>query len=944
MRQQDPYADIALPIQTGDPYADIAAPIPTNRNRRQAPAAAPQPQEDENAPFQPELLPGDNGIYPTMRPNAVPAAPPVHEIDPDQATANAAVFGAQGTQRDPINLATLPPEDRAYLNGGWYVKLPNGEVRRLMADARPNAGGEGAEQIAPGLFLEAQSTIPEDMAKSLPTGVVEGLTGTLGAQGTLGQMIGLRQGDYLPGLGVIGPSGEQINESIRNHIGYDYYQPQTPLGEWSRTVGEFAPGALVPGSTGTKLASWLVPAGASEGAGQLARMLQGGERDTAAEGYARMAGGFFGGLGVGGVNTVRGGADISLRNAAQGVTPQQLEMAALLRRDADSFGINLTNANAVQQVTGGGTGLGQLQRAVEGSSPRLQSYFAALPEQVRGAVGAQLDQIGPSVEPSALAPRVQQAAGGVLDTLRRRANEDAGQFYDRLPGQSLPPEQFGQLTENPSFAAALRAVRDDEELAPLLNRAPPMEQDVRMLRAQQQGFGLETYHGTATRDGTAFDSFDPARLGSNTRQSEGELGFFSSARPDLANEYATIASRGGWRPDRVPADPYVMPLRVRAQNPRRYDTASEFYNDAYAYRDDLSGWRNRLQSEGYDSVIVRPDAEEVVAFSPDQIRSSFDPFAAPTPDNDLNVINEVVKQLDTMADEAAPNSMRVGGSMTRASQRREARALADALASEASPDWRMAHDTVRGVNEAFIDPLKAGPIGALADANEAAPNLAGMTGRLFPDKPFEGQAQETARALELMGEIDPTVGGPLVRQHLSRQAMESMQDTPSGPNQFGGADFAARVFGNPEQRRTVMGALDVVNRPDPNMAFPPLSANAAPARGSDPMANLVEVLMATGQRHKGGSQTAFIQELQQQMRNGNLATGAAQTITNPTGVFGRVGRGIDDWTARRNAETLADLLMANSEEFNARLTRAINRPRGANRVRAGVALSAGQED
>jgi hypothetical protein len=48
--------------------------------------------------------------------------------------------------------------------------------------------------------------------------------------------------------------------------------------------------------------------------------------------------------------------------------------------------------------------------------------------------------------------------------------------------------------------------------------------------------------------------------------------------------------------------------------------------------------------------------------------------------------------------------------------------------------------------------------------------------------------------------------------------------------------------------------------------------------------------------------------------------------------------------ARRNAETLADLLMANSEDFNARLTRALNRPRGANRIRAGVAVAAGQED
>jgi hypothetical protein len=270
--------------------------------------------------------------------------------------------------------------------------------------------------------------------------------------------------------------------------------------------------------------------------------------------------------------------------------------------------------------------------------------------------------------------------------------------------------------------------------------------------------------------------------------------------------------------------------------------------------------------------------------------------------------------------------------------------LADALAREASPDYGMARDTVRGINEAFIGPLKAGPIGALADTSEAAPNLAAMTGRLFPDTPFEGQAAETARALELMGEIDPSVGGPLVRQQLARQAMEAQQELATGSNQFGGANFAARAFGNPEQRRTVMGALDVVNRPDPNMAFPPLSANAVPARGSDPMAQLVEVLQATGQRHRAGSDTAFNQDIQRQMAGGNVASGAVRSVANIPGIPGRIATGIDDIVARRNAETLADLLMANSEDFNARLTRALNRPRGANRVRAGVAVAAGQED
>jgi hypothetical protein len=311
---------------------------------------------------------------------------------------------------------------------------------------------------------------------------------------------------------------------------------------------------------------------------------------------------------------------------------------------------------------------------------------------------------------------------------------------------------------------------------------------------------------------------------------------------------------------------------------------------------------------------------------------------------DLSTVNRVIQQLDIMGENVRPGVMNPTGNYTLAAQREQAAALARQLAAATSPEFAAARRTVATGRQAFVDPLRRGPIGTIAGQSDVQPNLAGQTEALFPSMPFEGQAAETARALELMGEIDPSVGGPLVRQQLARQAMEAQQNLATGANQFGGANFAARAFGNPEQRRTVMGALDVVNRPDPNMAFPPLSANAAPARGSDPMAQLVEVLQATGQRARAGSETAFNQEIQEQLRGGNLASNTVRSVGNIPGIPGQIAKSVDDFVARRNAETLADLLMTRSEDFNARLTRALNRPRGANRVRAGVAVTAGQED
>lgn len=756
MRRQDPYADIALPVQAGDPYADIALPIPTNRNRRPAPSA-PVPQDGEDAPFQPELLPGDNGIYPDTGPGSSP--------------------------NNPIDLATVDRATAAGMKRGMWVKGPDGTVYPLPSDPVEGQFRVGDLPQAPGVNVRPQSAI-QDVAQSFPTGVVEGLTGLAGMPGTVQQMMGGEVGQMLPGFGFVTPSGEQMNQMIRQGLGRDYYQPQTVAGEYSRTLGEFLPGALAPGSGLARGASVAVPAFTSETAGQIARGMSGGQRDTSAENMARLGGGLVGGFGVGGLGAVRGGANISLGNAAEGVTPQNLQMAAALRRDAQAMGIDLTNAEAIQQVTGGGSGLTRLQRVVEGQTPRMAPMFANRPAQVQGAIEARLNQIAPNVEPGQLAGQAQGAAENVLNTMRRRVNESAEPLYAQLPGQTLDPADLAQLQANPSYSAASQQLMGNPELAALVTGGP----------------------------------------------------------------------------------------------------------------------------------------------------------------EDLSTVNRVVQQLDTMGENARPGVMNPGGNYTLAAQREQVAALARQLASATSPEFAAARQTVATGRQAFVDPLRRGPIGTIAGQSDVQPNLVAQTEALFPAMPFEGTAEETARALSLMGEIDPTVGGPLVRQHLARQAMEAQQNLATGANQFGGANFAARAFGNPEQRRTVMGALDVVNRPDPNLAFPPLSANAAPARGSDPMERLVEVLQATGQRQRAGSETAFNTEAIQNLRGGNLASGAVKSVTNPLGIPGRIGQGVDDFLARRNAETLADLLMANSEDFNARLTRALNRPRGANRIRAGVAIGAGQED
>lgn len=154
----------------------------------------------------------------------------------------------------------------------------------------------------------------KDVAKSGLTGLTEGVTGMLGLPGTLTEMV--------TGQPSLLPSAETLNKAIEGTrvtspmaanqgIVGPLYQPKTVPGEYSRTLGQFAPSAAVgPAGTIPKIASVAVPAIASEAAGQQFK-------GTAAEGPAR----FVAALAApAAMNTVvRGGKAIA--NALRGVKP-----------------------------------------------------------------------------------------------------------------------------------------------------------------------------------------------------------------------------------------------------------------------------------------------------------------------------------------------------------------------------------------------------------------------------------------------------------------------------------------------------------------------------------------------------------------------------------------------------------------------------------------------
>jgi len=155
-----------------------------------------------------------------------------------------------------------------------------------VADDR--SGRFAEPRLVPAFERDApRSTEPQvgpDILKSLGSGLVRGAAGLAALPGDAENL--LTQGlDYLatkfgkPGLAEAKAkfdkatnsepyTSQQLLKDIKPYTG-ELHEPQTTAGRFARTAGEFAPGALFPGGPAQRVLNTVVPAVASETAGQL---------------------------------------------------------------------------------------------------------------------------------------------------------------------------------------------------------------------------------------------------------------------------------------------------------------------------------------------------------------------------------------------------------------------------------------------------------------------------------------------------------------------------------------------------------------------------------------------------------------------------------------------------------------------------------------------------
>jgi hypothetical protein len=149
----------------------------------------------------------------------------------------------------------------------------------LRSKAPPAEQAKMAEEAKPSAVAE----VAGDVAKSAGAGLAKGGIGLLGLPGDVAEY-GARGMDRLTGLigRLIGESdtarrpdrpptygSADIQSAVEQHTG-EFYKPKTRVGRVAETLGEFAPGAAIPGGWARRLIGGVTaPALAAEGASEI---------------------------------------------------------------------------------------------------------------------------------------------------------------------------------------------------------------------------------------------------------------------------------------------------------------------------------------------------------------------------------------------------------------------------------------------------------------------------------------------------------------------------------------------------------------------------------------------------------------------------------------------------------------------------------------------------
>lgn len=377
----------------------------------------------------------------TLREGAMSTGEKVEDIVHSGATGvGRGVVGMPGAPVDIMRLGQLARAYSDYKLNPWadpkYKGGKDWQETLTLQDKEREAGQRGlvkpstVEPYSGEAWIKSATPALPELAYEPKTGAgrVAQVGGEVVGSGALDPAIGLARGGTVAGTrAIMSRLAEQYGRgAVRNAVG----------GVASGVAGEASGGnpvaAIAAGAVGNKAA-------------------QAFSRDSAA---ARAA---FG------------------KSVPHDVTAAEVDAAERLFQDAQSRGLALSRANALDQVTGGRTRLSELQRVTESSGAEPYRGFYSGTEGAVERAGTQvLDQIAPpSAQPSLVGQRAAEGANAAITEATADVNRTTRPQYDVLEQRQAVPGELQRLMQDPAFADAYHRVMTSSDYASLRQGLPP---------------------------------------------------------------------------------------------------------------------------------------------------------------------------------------------------------------------------------------------------------------------------------------------------------------------------------------------------------------------------------------------------------------------------------------------------------------------------------------
>jgi len=505
------------------------------------------------------------------------------------------------------------------------------------------------------------------------------------------------------------------------------------------------------------------------------------------------------------------------------------------------------------------------------------------PELLAGDVGGAMRAATTIAAPGGIASQFAGDLKGIKGTKYEPWVRFGAGILGTLPGAFLQSGRSGRY-----LGRAVSDVTDDEFRAAegLANRANVAGQPLMKSEAIQAVTGGRTNIG------------DAARVIEGTSRGGNVITPFVNARPaqqqELANRaFDTISPRTA-----TPA--YAGAQLQEAAGDALNRIKGQINSMATPYYDALK--QVHLPQGDYAALASNPTYVKALGVlrGNDELNRAY----AALPDNNLAVVNEVVKQMDTLANNAVPNPANPYSNATLAGIRGGSRADANTVAGGYSADWRTARGIESAGRDQVLGPLQAGPLGDIAATN----NPISQSSALFNAK----HEAEAAAAARLLSQQNPDATNRVVRAGLENKFTAAQRGDPSVPlnrapgAELAGAAFAKKLRDNPQVARSVLAAVE----------------NTAGPQAAQELSNALDLMGVTGWRVPVGSRTAFNAGALADDLSSSLLTSAPKLALNPfTGLRDTLTRA----NLGRNTQNLAEILVGQGDWGTMRrLSRAAN--------------------